>query len=338
MIYKSAYETTLGRAFHTYSIEQSLKKAIIQHGDGYFKFQEYDVISSVNFLPMQLNSENTKFVEIEHFNHPFILNHVKDKNYLVLDSRFFLKSTGNPDGALTVTNKSEYDFSLKRYFINFAWVNTSVSSIKNSLHFGSSVFSYWLSEIVSRRFSLDPLDQLKLTILSNLYYQQLFVENPVMDETFKQALASYTIKTTKAPAKLVLEIVDLITPMNKVEDFCLNVKTVLDNIRLKDFNTGMLFTIVGMNWYGLNAKENMAIALEHVPTWLSICYAAMTNKTYKTSTISNVALKYSKGGLGEEFTKNFAQITESLILAQGKQQSNFFSLEEQISELEKFEF
>jgi hypothetical protein len=343
MIYKTAYDTTLGQAFHMAPIEQELKKAISQNGPTYFSFKEYDVISSVNFLQLQITNSNARYSEIAHFNHPIAIEHFKDQNFLILDSRLFLKEDLHSNSVL-ITNKSEYDFSLKRYFINSAWLNLGPGQIKSSLHFGASVYSYWLSEIISRRFVLDPLDQLKLSIVTNYFYQQLFSNLEELSEDTKQAMVSFAVKTIKIPAKLGLEIVDQITLMPSVKEYCENVSRILDNIRLKEFNTGLLYTIVGMNWYGLNAKETIAIAIEHVPTWLAILYTAITNKTYKSSTISNVALKYSKGGLGEEFTKNFILLIESLAVPVGRQinqRNQFLSAEQlldQINKLEKVQF
>lgn len=338
MIYKTAYDTTLGQAFHRYSIEQSLKKALIQNGPSYFGFEGYNVISSVNFLPAQLTALNAKYSEIEYFAHPFSIEGLKDRNYLVLDSRLFVKENHSAgSNGLQITNKSEYDFSLKRYFMNFAWLNMPVNSFKNSLQFAGTIFSNWLSEIIARRFSLDPRDQVILSIITSFYYQQLFIEKVTLDEDTKQKLASVTLKATNAPSSLVFEIADQITSMECVADYCENVKKILDNIRLKDFNAGILYTIVGMNWYGLNNKENMAVALEHVPTWVAICYTAITNKTYKNTTIANVALKYSKKGAGDEFTKNFSQMVEDFLQPQGPH-SHLLSLEDQIAELEQVKF
>ena len=305
-INKTAYDTTLGKALSIDKTLHALKQSIVTTASVNGKI---NLISSTDFLPLEINSLNSSNSEVPLFGHPILIEDFKNRNYLAVDMRLVTKSD---DDTLVVKNSTDYDFAYSRFVLNYSWINGDIGSIKNSLEFASIVYSQWLSEIITRRFALDPKDQMLLSVVTHLFYQSLFYETEELSENFKQLMATQAIRATKAPSEIVLEIVDKIQPMTDIDSYCENVKLVLENIRLKDFNKGILFTIVGMSWYGLNAKETIIIALEHIPTWVAICYSALSQRTYKNTTIYKIAEKYGKRGASDEFIASYANLVKSL--------------------------
>jgi hypothetical protein len=71
-----------------------------------------------------------------------------------------------------------------------------------------------------------------------------------------------------------------------------------------------LLTIVRNSWFGTNAKDYIAVALEHPPTWMAIVYTAIVERTYKNSMIYRVAEKAGKRGGAEEFIKNYTALVK----------------------------
>ena len=80
------------------------------------------------------------------------------------------------------------------------------------------------------------------------------------------------------------------------------------NSRLESLNSGILITILGNTWYSINAKELIAVGLEHVPTYLSVIYAAVTQKNFRSSIIAKIAERYSKNGVGENFVRKYNEL------------------------------
>ncbi len=296
---KTVYETTLGRALSIDNVLHALKKQIVVYGDSTSKIK---LISSVDFLPLEVLPGS----EVPIFGHPMLVENVKGKNYLAIDLRMLVKVDG--DENLVVRNQTDYDFAYTRYVMNYAWLNKADGQIRNTLEFAGVVYAHWLSEIISRKFALDPRDQILFSIVSHFFYQSLFGGCEELTEEVKQLMAAKAIRATNAPSDLVLETVDKIVPMSNIAEFCENIKKVLDNIRLKDFNSGVLISSVVSSWYGLSAKEIITMALEHIPTWVSVCYAAITQRTYKNTTINIIGQKYGKRGVAENFMKNYVEI------------------------------
>jgi hypothetical protein len=334
-IYNTAYDTTLGKALSIDKTLHALKQNLIMNN--YKGDCKINLISSIDFLPIEINGINTDDSNVPIFNHPMYINNFKDISYLAVDLRLVTKIDEiSGDKKLVVRNTGDYDFIYSRYVLNYLWMNNSIGQIKKSLEFGSIVYSQWLSEIISRRFALDPRDQIILSIISHFFYQSLFYDTTELTENFKQLLVMQAIRATKAPSELVMEVVDKITPMQTIDDYCANVKSILENIRLKDFNSGLLITVVSMSWYGLNAKENIIISLEHIPTWLAICYSALTERTYKNTTIYKIAEKYGKRGNSDEFISSYRNLIKSVEVVKSNTLYNLISesIEDSIKELE----
>jgi hypothetical protein len=120
---------------------------------------------------------------------------------------------------------------------------------------------------------------------------------------------------TRAPAKRVFEICDELKPQHNLVEFCEAVKKATGSIRLEDFNEGVLLAISSGNWFGTNARENMAVALEHIPTWLMICYACLSEATFKRSTVAKLVERFGRGPTGDSFVRTMQVMMNSKEIA-----------------------
>jgi hypothetical protein len=129
-----------------------------------------------------------------------------------------------------------------------------------------------------------------------------------MDDVMIHKFSVHTIKATRAPVDLVIDTFGKIGDIKSITDFCNKVPQILENIRLNDFNLGVLLTIIANSWYGLNSREILAVALEHPPTWCSLVYGSLTERTFKNSMIARVAERYGKNGNADNFLKAYSSI------------------------------
>lgn len=327
-IYKTAYDTTLGQALETRKIEEGLKTYLIEYGEKPRTFEGLNVISSVKYFPVELYGNISSAKEIPFFAHPLALEGFKGQDYLFLDSRLYKKYTQEADPVIKIVSAWEYEFVLQRYFMNYGWVNGLAAEMRTRLSFAGNVYANWLSEVISRRFGLDPREQKIVALISHFFYQECFMQETAYAEEEKQKMAMQAAKAVNAPSSMAFDVIDQIAkPMVDVKGYCETLITLLKNVRLKDFSHGALYTLVGLSWYGQNGKEIIALALEHPPTWMAICYAAITNRSYKHSTVSNLVEKLGRQGLSESYAKAFAMI--------GKELTVSFAIEEQNRQLEQ---
>lgn len=305
-IYKTSYDTTLGSAFQTKLLTTSIKEAIITDG---IELNTLGIIPSDQISALFILGVYPSESNIPMFAHPLLVEHDK-KTYLCSDVRLFVKTGGQDFGGNknpVPKNQVEFNFVKSRTVLNLAWLSGSQYAMKNSLGFGATVYAMWLSEVISKRFALDPRDQLILSVIAHYFFQSLHYSEDINNEDTKQLFTVHTMKATKASSQIVFDVFDKLGPMSNLDEFCQNVRAVLENIRLKDFNAGTLITTTGMSWFGTNAKEILAIALEHPPTWYAIVYSSLEERTYKNSMIARVAERFGKGGAWVDYKNAYAE-------------------------------
>lgn len=313
MIYDDSYKTVIGSAFNTKNIELAIKECIIKDQIDYVNL---NVNKNGKFIPIFITGIFGGESKIPLFTHPLAIFNFNHKNYLCTDLRLFIRDTTTvSEVENNIKNRTEYNFAKSRAILNLLWLNDDVLNIKNTLSFASGIFSAWLADVISKAYALDYKDRTTISIITSFYYQTLFENKKVFDEESKQKMAVHTINVTKSPGSYVLEVFDQIQTMEDIEDYCRNISTIVENVRLKVFNLAVLLTIIKSSWYGTNAKEILSIALEHPPTWSAIVYTALNERSYKNSIIYRLAEQLGKRGLADEFLMQYRNLVKSSIVA-----------------------
>jgi len=240
--------------------------------------------------------------DIPSFSHPII--NLENK-WIALDLRNFVKkSTDNYN--YEIKNESEYNLNLHRFILTGMWFVGKQSNIYN-FKFPHFIFASWLSENLTRKFGLDLSNQLQLRILAFIYYSHLFTENYSRDDFDKLLIRS---KEDSIVPKLIEEVNSRVTTeLKTIDDFCKDCYEVTGNIRLKDFNYQVLLNILTNNWFGDTGKELTILSLEHPPTWVSLVYASLTQKSFKKAFIATIVDKLNKRGKGDDFLTALSSLT-----------------------------
>lgn len=315
-IYQDAYHTTAGHPsgiIMESSVKREINDALIRSplATVNLNVKEQGGIKPV-FITGQFDEER----KIPLFTHPISVLNNKGFNYLCTDLRFYVSGIKmHENGGFdekSIKNVTEYNFGKSRAMINLIWLSGGIGQIKYNLSFAGAVYSTWLAQVISKASGLDFQDQTKISIVASLYYQSLFLEQQEFDHDDLQRLAVHTIKVTKAPPEMVMDVFEKAGKLSDIKSFCEAVKAVCENVRLEDFNPVFLLTIIRNSWFGTNAKELIAAALEHPPTWIAIVYTALTQRTFKNSMVYQVAEKAAKRADGHEFVLNYQQMMKEL--------------------------
>ena len=317
MINFTAYNTLIGEHIDTNKISNAIKKALIL---GLNK-STLDVISSLEIIPVFILTNNSITSEIPQFSHPILVSDRYIENgtkYLVTDLRQFIRQDDqfldiSSMEALSklVRNRAEFDLARAREMLNMIWLNDGVNVIANTLMFADVIYQSWIADSISKKYALDMREAMTVSVISHIFYQSLFTDEELTQEYIKEHLVPHTIKITKAPVEFVEEIVSRITTLKTIEDLCDNIVSIVGGIKLKSLNGGVLITIIKNSWFGVNHEEMLAIALEHPPTWISIVFMALTERTFKNSPICRISEKFAKQEQADIFVKAFTHMLQS---------------------------
>ncbi|MBE0438138.1 MAG: hypothetical protein IBX57_00025 [Gammaproteobacteria bacterium] len=237
--------------------------------------------------------------EVPTFTHPFKYEFDKKPVYVV-DLRPYTKI--ERDGTRAITNLPEYSLLLMRAKLNKIW-DEEPSLVVNMGDLPMVVFVRWLTGVISSRLGLSPEDQIKLSAVTLFYWYDLSREES-LEESEKMRVLAKLSKISYIPTTAVVGLVDRIVRMGNVSDYIAVAKEVVGSTRMEKLNPGLLFSMLGGSWFGLNAKELIAVATEHPPTFIAIINAALESRSYKKSLLGKLVYENDKDRRGKVFTQS----------------------------------
>lgn len=309
-IRRTAYETSACAGALLHKTQGELSRASImgnlsplENTDDVMEVQpRSDVDAIINAIPS--------------FAHPMLFEGAHQKEMqLAIDVRAFGSYDRNR-AAFFVRNTTEYNLLVARAKLNKIWLTQTTSIVRDLSALPLGLYSSWVSEAVARRFGLDPQEQLNLAILAGIFYLTLFSdENLIEHEQSRLKLVSQVSRGVRVSAEMVLAVVDQLyegkANLNTLNDFVVWAEPVTHSVRLKDFNVGLLFSIMGGTWFGTNAKELVAVALEHPPTWMIIVLAATQERTFKNSVVAQLADRGTFKDLRQDYQRSLIRLLET---------------------------
>lgn len=233
--------------------------------------------------------------DIPPFNHPLIN---PENKWIALDLRQIVSPSSDKE-SYTIRNSSEYELHIERFILTGMWY-VDKSTIIYGYKLPHIAFGNWLSENLTRKFGLNLNNQIELKILALIYYAKMFTDH-FTDEDFTRL--TIRLKDEIFVTDLMQDVYNKIEKLEDIDDFCSNCYAVTGNIRLKNLDYTVLLNTLNNNWLGLYGKELTMLSLEHPPTWVSLCYGAITQRSFNKNFIANVVDKLNKRGKGEEFIK-----------------------------------
>lgn len=301
-IFKTAYDTTATSGFRIEKTVDAIQKASIG--------------SELQLAPNQyiraVQGGGSVVDNVPQFEHPMWIEGVDNVNYIAYDVRPFGK-IDKFASEFQVRNSIEYDTATLRAKLNYIWMTESPNILRDISQLPVAVFSSWIAESVTRRFVLDPEEQLRLSILAAYHYQCLFTDAKELDANERNRMGSAISRAIGVAAEQVFDVIDDLPVLQNISDFCAHAQTVTQSVRLQELNSALLITLLGGTWFGHNHKEMVAVALEHPPTWLAILVACYQSRTFKNSQIAKIAENKNRSNAGQNYVRSVIKMTTDLI-------------------------
>lgn len=265
-----------------------------------------DIDPKTNLLVVDRNLGNSI---VPSFFHPIPMPPTHDDTVIAVDVRPAVKYDPMTH-VLNVKNQYEHTF-ITTYgkLVNF-WINRNHKELASISNNPISLYARWISENLAKRFGLDPAVQLKVAVLAAFFYMGLFLNdtNDIKpDVRDLQRICPIIGRTLYVSADDILGIIGDLRWIINIHDFCDAVREVTQSIQLESLNPGLLISILKNTWYGTNAAELTAVAIEYPPTWILLTYAAYTDRSYKNTVIAKLASRDKKPGI-ESFVKSLDMI------------------------------
>lgn len=217
---------------------------------------------------------------IPQFAHP-IAFHTREGWKVAVDVRSFGR-LDPANGTFIVRDPWGRDALIIRGVLQEVWLNDNPQTLRSFSRFPMTIYANWLAEVIAKRLALEVGDQSRLVVLAAIFYFSQF--NDDMRPSLEGAAMGNLIRqATGFKGELIAEVMQKCQRVNDVEDFCAQAKAVTQNVRLDQLNPSILLQIVGGAWYGINARETIAVAVEHPPTWISLVWHALMDRGMRHS-------------------------------------------------------
>lgn len=294
-VYNTAYDTTACSVYNTKKIVDQIAEARLR-----------DWVPASDGLLLIQSSKGVQG-QVPAFNHPVYIGthgaeHLRVSAELQLDAFIAIdvRPAGrmeiNPgegavlgSGKYKVVNETIYKSRMYRGGLTKLWIAQGSKMLRNMAPVALPIYATWLTEAMSFRWQLDPKTKYDLLILAGLFYMSNHVSGLEFENSdTERRMLAWVAHGLKLHLPDVLDMYKKSGIITSTADFCAKAIAITDNIRLKELNAGVLIATVGSTWNGDNKVENLAVALEHPPTWIGICLEAYTNKMLRQATISSI--------------------------------------------------
>jgi len=303
-VFNTAYDTLACSAYSPAiaQITKQLEDALVTG-----MLEPSPITPKVRFLKEVAGVSNN----IPAFAHPIYIRNPRspDEEVVVVDLRFY-GSIDQRTQQFTIRNQAEANLATNRAYLNAVWLFSDPKMLQSTSPLGMSVYASWIGEFIAKRLSLNPKEQLMLTILAAYFYCCQFDTTGEFDEDERRRLASYISRNVPCSVRDAQEVIGEELYLHNLNEFCAATYDATKAITMKNFNSRLLFETVKGSWFGgTNPRELVAVALEHPPTMLAIILAAIEDRSYRSTVISRLVERKA----GKENDKNFVRAINGLI-------------------------
>lgn len=298
-IYETAYDTTACSGSRVRKLVEDIQKAAVMGGLGTITVSQKE--NGSDFMIYTAEGGAASIDTVPFFAHP-VFAKLNDTNELVVDIRAYGKYNA-PQSQFVVRNGPEYAWSLKRAILNKLWVQGRTDAIRDLSPIPMAVYSSLISECIARRFALDPSEQMTVASLSAFFYYCLFRDTNFTEEGIHRMVGTIA-RNTRIPADKIYNSIGDLKMILDLDELCAVIRERCNNVALDNLNTGVLYAACCGNWFGTNAREILAVGLEHPPTFVMIVAASLESATYKRSTLAKISARYDKQGAGDNFIRS----------------------------------
>ncbi len=150
-------------------------------------------------------------------------------------------------------------------------------------------FVRWVTLGVSQRFNLSLEDQMRLSVIVAYYYYTQLTPTREQSETDRHRLANQVSRIVSIPTPQILEIIE---PVGALTDGAALASAIAEHggsVRLSNIKFSDLFLLLASSWVGVNSRENVGVALEHIPTFIAMVYLGLGDRSYRKTLITRRA-------------------------------------------------
>lgn len=308
-MFLTPFQTTACSSYEVKGIQDALKRAEVHNDLAPAVTLKGTVLKGVYIVPPYVK-------DIKPFSMPLEFDSARGKAVAV-DVRGLTKATG--DSSFKVIAGAEYEGAVIRAALTKAWMEGGAADMRRFNDIAAKVFIRLLSETLSRRLGLTPYDQQAVTAVCGLFYYSNFIanneitRNDSLPPEEKERIAVAVARLTRINPQTVADFYAGDVPaIHDLNSFCDALRHVVKSPRLERVDGAFIMTLMGGFWFGGNARQIMAVALEYPPVWLALIYQALTDRSFHGAQLTKMVEAENRNNVGAQFIRDVGSYLEML--------------------------
>jgi hypothetical protein len=162
------------------------------------------------------------------------------------------------------------------------------------------------------KFGLTIESQMSLWVICAYYYYAMCMpELQEADPAARQQFAPVVSRITGVPPDFVYDVIDEVGPLRNVDDLAEAMSTNSRQERTGKLKFQDIYLLLSNSWFGTNARENVGVALEHLPSYIAMLYMAVADRSYRKTVITQRADTVARPNELKQFSDMaFRQVSE----------------------------
>lgn len=223
---------------------------------------------------------------------------------LLIDSRQYMKYDIKT-GLYKINGVNDWSFECIRMALNLQLLKADETIFSRLGDLPAKVFHKWVSGALITKYNLPIESQMALYVITAYYfYAMCNYELQPADKTARTQFAPIISRITGVPPDFVLNTIDQVGPLMNATDLAYAMSMHSNQSRTGELKFSDLYLLLANSWQNgaPNARENVGVALEHMPTFIAMVYMGIADRSYRRTVITQRAESLARGNDLKIFT------------------------------------
>lgn len=296
------YATIITKAYKVDRITNALKRADIENPLPSLTTPAGNQIRDAFFVPPTEDYSDvpgfTQFVNIG----------TAGKPKWVIDARPYMSWNRRSDSYRLVAS-NDYSFQCMRLVLTQILADEGGEFFHRLGDIPIKAFVRWITLALAQRFGLTLEYQARVSVVCAYYYHTMLRDEADLSDDDRNRLIPQIARVTAVPNNIIIEVLDNMGSLKDAEAFATALRDGSGTVGLSQLKFIDLYTLVANSWIGVNAREHVGVALEHVPSFVAMVYAAAGERSYRKTMISR---RVETTGRTHELTRFADQLYRSI--------------------------
>ena len=298
------YQTTVCKIYNKLdAIQSKIRVAALDEPlETVFTPNNHNIVKNAYFVtPKEEHDDVPNFTQ-------FLKN---EKGELIIDARQYMRYDVRT-ASYKVTAGNDWNLQCIRLALTNKLIDEGPLFLSRLSDVPVKVFTRWVAGALINRYDL-PIDiQLNVYVIACCYYYAMI--DPELREPSPLRLKYVPLVSTITGVAVnrVYDLMDTLGSFNNANDLAQALAHDSGQIRTGDLKFADLFTLLSMSWFGVNARENIGVALEHPPTFIGILYSAIAERSFRKTVITQRA----ESAIRPNDLRIFTDLVEKSVMSQ----------------------